>query len=151
MGVHCKDGIILGNEKIVVGKMMLPGTDQRIWNINMSAGCTANGLVPDGKSLMYRGREESKQYQKMYGITMPGKVLSERLAMNVHMNTIYARNRPYGSSVIMATYDELNKLGLYMIEPSGASFQYYGCASGRGKQLARNEIEKKGFRDMTCE
>ena len=38
-----------------------------------------------------------------------------------------------------------------MAEPSGACFQYYGCASGRGKQLARNEIEKGKFRDMTVE
>lgn len=40
-------------------------------------------------------------------------------------------------------------LKLYMIEPSGACYEYYGCASGRGKQLARNEIEKKNFREMT--
>ena len=38
-----------------------------------------------------------------------------------------------------------------MIEPSGQCFQYYGCASGRGKQLARNEIERGNFRDMTVE
>ena len=36
-----------------------------------------------------------------------------------------------------------------MVEPSGACFEYYGCASGRGKQLARNEIEKKNFKDLT--
>ena len=38
-----------------------------------------------------------------------------------------------------------------MIEPSGACYQYYGCASGRGKQLARNEIEKGKFREMTVQ
>ena len=38
-----------------------------------------------------------------------------------------------------------------MTEPSGSMFQYYGCASGRGKQMARNEIEKIKFRDMTVE
>lgn len=36
-----------------------------------------------------------------------------------------------------------------MIEPSGASYEYYGCASGRGRQLARNEIEKRNFKEMT--
>ena len=40
---------------------------------------------------------------------------------------------------------------LYMIEPSGACYQYYGCASGRGKQYARNEIEKTKFGEMTVE
>lgn len=38
-----------------------------------------------------------------------------------------------------------------MIEPSGTCYQYYGCASGRGKQIARNEIEKQNFREQTVE
>ena len=40
---------------------------------------------------------------------------------------------------------------LWMIEPSGQMFQYYGCSSGRGKQLCRNEIEKGKFREKTIE
>lgn len=38
-----------------------------------------------------------------------------------------------------------------MVEPSGTCYQYYGCASGRGKQLCRNEIEKSNFKDLTVE
>lgn len=40
---------------------------------------------------------------------------------------------------------------LWMIEPSGQMFQYYGCASGRGKQLVRNEIEKGKFQELTVQ
>lgn len=65
------------------------------------------------------------------------------------MSTVYASQRPYGSAVIIAGHDNLKGFSLYMVEPSGASFEYFGCASGRGKQIARNEIEKKNFRDMT--
>ena len=64
------------------------------------------------------------------------------------MNTVYASQRPYGTSLILASNDSLKGLGLFMIEPSGACYEYYGCASGRGKQLARNEIEKKNFRKI---
>jgi 20S proteasome subunit alpha 7 len=67
------------------------------------------------------------------------------------MNTVYASQRPYGSSIILATNDHLYGYRLFMIEPSGALYEYYGCASGRGKQLARNEIEKRNFRELTCE
>lgn len=65
------------------------------------------------------------------------------------MSTIYASQRPFGTSVALATYDHLKGLGLFMIEPSGSCYEYWGCASGRGKQLARNEIEKKNFKEMT--
>jgi 20S proteasome subunit alpha 7 len=67
------------------------------------------------------------------------------------MSTVYASYRPFGTSLILAGHDTLKGFGLYMIEPSGSSFEYYGCASGRGKQLARNEIEKTNFREMTVE
>lgn len=64
---------------------------------------------------------------------MPGAVLAERLGLRAQMNTIYASQRPFGTSVALATYDSIKGLGLYMIEPSGASYEYWGCASGRGK------------------
>ena len=147
--MRCKNGIVLGTEKIVVNKMMIAGTDKRIFSVHPQAGCVVNGLVPDGKSLMFRAREEATQYEKMFGIRIPGHSLSERLGMRAQMNTIYASQRPYGSSVVLATHDHIKGLGLFMIEPSGACYEYYGCASGRGKQLARNEIEKKNFREMT--
>ena len=52
---------------------------------------------------------------------------------------------------MLATHDTIKGFGLFMIEPSGACYEYYGCASGRGKQLARNEIEKKNFKDLTVQ
>jgi len=151
MGVRCKDGIIIGSEKIVASKMQLPTSDPRIWSVTKHIGITGNGLVPDAKSLMYRGREECAQYEKMYGIKMPGNLLSDRLAQSVHLNTVYAGKRPYGTSVILACWDALNGATLWMIEPSGACYEYYGCATGRGKQLCRNEVEKKNYREMSCE
>jgi len=151
VGVRCKNGIVLGTEKIVVSKMMLSGTDKRVFSVSTKSGCVVNGLIPDGKSLMYRAREEAQQYEKMFGIKIPGSVLAERLGMRAQMNTVYASQRPYGTSMALATHDHLKGFGLFMIEPSGACFEYYGCASGRGKQLARNEIEKKNFREMNVQ
>jgi len=82
---------------------------------------------------------------------MPGAVLADRMAMRFQMSTIYASYRPIGTSLIFCNHDKMKGFQLYMVEPSGACFEYYGCASGRGKQLARNEIEKTAFRDMTVE
>lgn len=67
------------------------------------------------------------------------------------MSTIYSSYRPIGTSLIFATHDSMKGFQLYMAEPSGSCYQYYGCASGRGKQMARNEIEKAKFQDMTVE
>ena len=53
--------------------------------------------------------------------------------------------------MIIATHDAMKGLGLYMVEPSGTVYEYYGCASGRGKQIARNELEKKNYRELTVQ
>lgn len=41
VGVRCKNGIVLGTEKIVVSKMMLSGTDKRVFSITTKAGCVS--------------------------------------------------------------------------------------------------------------
>ena len=41
VGVVCKDGIILGTEKIVINKMMISGTDKRTYSISREIGCVS--------------------------------------------------------------------------------------------------------------
>jgi 20S proteasome subunit alpha 7 len=57
--VVCKDGIILGTEKIVHNKMMISGTDKRIYNITKQIGSVCNGMVPDGRAMVNRARDEA--------------------------------------------------------------------------------------------
>ena len=64
MGVVCKDGIILGTEKIVLSKMMVSGTDKRVYSVTKSIGSVVNGIIPDGRTMMHRAREECEQYEK---------------------------------------------------------------------------------------
>ena len=53
----------------------------------------------------------------------------------------------YGACIAVSLHDDLKDFGLFMIEVSGACYEYYVCASDRGKQLPRNEIVKKIFRE----
>ena len=151
LGVVCKDGIIMGTEKIVVNKMMVSGTDKRLYSLALNTGGVINGIVPDGRSIIQRAREESVQYRSQFHIGIPAAVLAERMALRFQMNTIYNGQRPLGTSLIMASYDPMKGRQLFMVEPSGTMFQFFGCASGRGKQMARNEIEKTKFADMTVD
>jgi len=67
------------------------------------------------------------------------------------MKTVYSSFRPFGTSIVFAAWDNMKGATLHMVEPSGACYQYYGCAAGRGRQLVRNEIEKGKFRELTVE
>lgn len=37
----CSDGIILGTEKIVINKMMLSGTDKRVYSVSKQIGAVS--------------------------------------------------------------------------------------------------------------
>lgn len=63
--------------------------------------------------------------------------------------TLYSHVRPFGASLLIAAYDKLGPQ-LYMIEPSGVCYGYYGCAIGKAKQAAKTEIEKLNLKEMTC-
>jgi len=34
IGVRCKDGVILGAEKLLMSKLLVPGTNQRVYNVD---------------------------------------------------------------------------------------------------------------------
>lgn len=63
--------------------------------------------------------------------------------------TLYSHIRPFGASVVMGTVEDGKPL-LYMLEPSGVSWGYYGVAVGKGRQAAKTELEKLKLSDMTC-
>ena len=43
MGVRCKDGVILGVEKLVASKMLIPGTGKRIHTVDEHIGAVSSG------------------------------------------------------------------------------------------------------------
>ena len=78
-----------------------------------------------------------------YGSKIPPTVLGDRLAAYVHYFTLHGSLRPFGAAALIASYDpETQEHALSMVEPSGVSYQYFGCAAGKGRQPARTELEK---------
>jgi len=59
----------------------------------------------------------------------------------VQAYTLYSWVRPYGISTIIGAVDK-DGPGLYVVEPSGTSFGYHSAAIGKGRQLAKTELEK---------
>ncbi len=69
-----KDGIIMGTEKIVVTKLAVEGNDQRVYTVDQSTGVMINGLIPDGRNVVQRAREEASGYLDFTGVPISGKV-----------------------------------------------------------------------------
>ncbi|KAF2669694.1 proteasome subunit alpha type-3 [Microthyrium microscopicum] len=168
IGIRCKDGVVLALEKLVSSKLLKPGANKRIATVDRHVGAVTSGLVPDGRHFVSRAREESSSWRNMYKSPIPVSTLANRMGAYVQAYTMYNSVRPFGITAIVGGWDseaehevdgqvgvgpstgaggkvEGEKHGgpfLYMIEPSGSYWGYYGAATGKGRQAAKSELEK---------
>eukprot|EP01111_Echinosteliopsis_oligospora_P013641 TRINITY_DN493_c0_g1_i1.p1 TRINITY_DN493_c0_g1~~TRINITY_DN493_c0_g1_i1.p1 ORF type:complete len:249 (+),score=67.85 TRINITY_DN493_c0_g1_i1:74-820(+) len=149
VGIRCKDGVVLGVEKIIVSKMLEPTSNRRISTVDKHVGMAVAGLMADARQLVARGRHEARSYKQTYDDEIPTRILNERLSQFMQMYTLYASIRPFGVSVLLGGYDKRGA-HLYMVEPSGVSYGYHAVAIGKAKQAAKTELEKLKPAEMTC-
>ncbi|GKZ85387.1 hypothetical protein AnigIFM56816_011158 [Aspergillus niger] len=168
IGIRCKDGVVLAVEKIITSKLLKPGANKRIATVDRHVGIVSAGLVPDGRHFVSRARDEASSWRSVYKGPIPTSALSNRLGSYVQAYTLYSSVRPFGVTAIVGGWDSEAELavdgqvgsgakagsggkvegaktggpGLYMIEPSGLYWGYYGAATGKGRQAAKAELEK---------
>ncbi|RMZ56108.1 hypothetical protein APUTEX25_004532 [Auxenochlorella protothecoides] len=121
--------------------MLVENSNRRTFPVDRHAGVAVAGLAADGRAVVDRAQSEAQQYKGFYGHRIPGHVLAERLASYVHVFNLYWYVRPMGVTSLLGVYDEEGP-ALYAVDPAGTVHRYYGTAVGKGRQAARNEIEK---------
>ncbi|KAK0482120.1 20S proteasome subunit [Armillaria luteobubalina] len=141
IGLRVKGGIVLAVEKLVHSKLLVPGANRRIQTVDRHIGMATAGLLADGRHLANRARDEASNYRETYRTPSPLKSLADRLGMYVQAYTLYSSVRPFGISTILGAVDK-DGPSLYVIEPSGVFYGYHGAAVGKGRQLAKTELEK---------
>ncbi|KAL7061070.1 hypothetical protein AAHC03_010185 [Spirometra sp. Aus1] len=108
------------------------------------------GLQSDAKALVEIARDECSSYRENFGSAIPLKALVERVSMHMHAYTLYSAIRPFGVSLLLGSYEQ-DGPHLYVVEPSGISYAYEGCAIGKAKQNAKTELEQLKLKDMTIQ
>jgi len=151
IGIQCKDGVILAVERLISSKLHENDANQRIMNIDTHIGIAVAGLLTDAHEVVDIARQEASNYRQQYGSPIPLRYLVERVSAYMHAYTLYAAVRPFGASVLLVSYDVVEgKPEMFMIDPSGISLGYNGCAIGKARQTAKTEIEKLKVANMTC-
>lgn len=141
IGIKFRDGVVFAVEKLITSKLLVPKKNVKIQVIDRHIGCVYSGLMPDGRQLVNRGREEASSFKKLYQKPIPVPALADRLGQYVQAHTLYNSVRPFGVTAIFGGIDEEGP-HLYMVEPSGAYWGYKGAATGKGRQTAKAELEK---------
>jgi len=148
IGIRCKDGIVLAVEKLVHSKLLVPGVNRRIQTVDRHIGLATAGLQADGRHISNRARDEAANHRDIYRSPPPLKTLAGRLGLYVQAYTLYSSVRPFGISTILGAVDK-DGPSLYVVEPSGVFFGYNGAAVGKGRQLAKTELEKLKLAELS--
>jgi 20S proteasome subunit alpha 7 len=153
IGIKCSDGIVLGVSKPIMHKMVVPNTCsyKRIHSVDVHAGIASTGFLPDARVAVSRAIDEAAFFQEQYNIKIPPKLLADNLGNFMHYFTLHSSLRPFGAACVLAAYDhEIQTPSLYLVEPNGAAYSYYGVAVGKGKQAAKTELEKLNLNKTPC-
>ncbi|ROT37202.1 N-terminal nucleophile aminohydrolase [Sodiomyces alkalinus F11] len=168
IGIRCKDGVVLAVEKVIASKLWRPGANKRIATIDRHLGAVYSGMIPDGRHFVDRARDEARAWRDTWKSPIPTADLASRMGGYLQAYTLYSSVRPFGITAIVAGFDPSQPSpvdgevgrgpsvgpggvkeglthggpGLYMIEPSGLYWGYYGAATGKGRQAAKAELEK---------
>ena len=129
--------------------MLEEHSNRRTFPLDRHAGAAIAGVAADGRAVINRAQSEAAQYKSFYGDPIPGHVLAERIASYMHVFNLYWYVRPFGVCGLLAVYDR-DGPQLYLVDPAGTMHRYRGMAVGKGRQGAKNEIEKLKPAEMTC-
>ncbi len=121
-----------------------------MFSIDRHVGSTVTGLLADGRALVDVAAEEAANYRSDFGSDIPLKYLVDRVSGYMHAYTLYSAVRPFGTNVMLGTYNKDEGARLYSVEPSGVARGYWGCAAGKAKQQAKTEIEKLKLKQLKC-
>lgn len=125
-------------------------------------------MVPDGRHFVDRARDEARAWRDNFKTPISTADLASRMGGYMQAYTLYQSVRPFGITAIIGGFDSTaespvdGEVGsgpscgaggkvagkthggpfLYMIEPSGLYWGYYGAATGKGRQAAKAELEK---------
>lgn len=125
-------------------------------------------MIPDGRHFIERARDEARAWRDTFKTPISTADLASRMGGYMQAYTLYQSVRPFGITAIVGGFDSTEEspvdgeVGrgpscgaggkvadkthggpfLYMIEPSGLYWGYYGAATGKGRQAAKAELEK---------
>ncbi|CDO68678.1 hypothetical protein BN946_scf184652.g5 [Trametes cinnabarina] len=131
VGIRVKGGVVLAVEKLIHSKLLIPENNKRIYTVDKHIGAASAGFLADGRHLANRARDEASSFRENYRAPPTLQYVVDRIGF-----------------AILGAVDK-NGPALFVVEPSGVAYGYRGAAVGKGRQLAKTELEKLKFDELS--
>ena len=143
IGVVCKDGIVLVSDKRIVGKLVVPESVEKVFQIDSHIAATAAGIISDARVLVERAQVRAQQHRVSYDTGIDILSIVKEMSDLCQYTTQSAGLRPFGVSLLVAGVDEDNDTKLFMTDPTGIFFRYRAAVIGEGEVEIEKTLQKK--------
>lgn len=142
-GAGCvyKNGVLLGADKNVTSKLMLPDSVEKLFKVDDHIAAVSAGLVGDARRLVQGARSRAQENIMYYDEPIHVETLAKEVSSLKQVFTQYAGMRPFGVAFIIGGVDETGPR-LFETEPSGALAEYVAVAVGSGRKEVMDFFEK---------
>jgi proteasome alpha subunit len=150
VGIRSKDGIVLAADKRIVDKFIIPGSIEKIVEIDEHIIATGSGILSDARILFERAQLKAQQHRLTYDTPIDTLSVVKDIANLKQMTTQSGGLRPFGVSLLIAGFDESGNR-LFLTDPTGIYFEYYATAIGQNEAEANKILEEKYKKDMSTD
>ncbi|XP_026468358.1 proteasome subunit alpha type-5-like [Ctenocephalides felis] len=155
IGIKTHEGVILAVEKNERSPLVVPGSIQKIIEIDDHIGCVFSGHVADSRTLLDRARLECQSHWFVYNEKMSVESCTQavsNLAIQFGCGDDEGPSicRPFGVALLFAGIDERGPQ-LYHLDPSGTFIQFEAKAIGAGSEVADQILQDTYYKDINIE
>ncbi|MHA1966503.1 MAG: hypothetical protein ACW964_01750 [Candidatus Hodarchaeales archaeon] len=141
-----EDTILLAGETLFDPLVVRP---DKIQKIDKNLYVVAAGLSTDSSLLIGQARIVAQQHRLIYGEKISVRALASRLGDLMARHTITGGLRPFGTALLLAGFNPVNRVSeLFFVDNGGSFFAVNAYAAGSGNERiidAMRKQYKKGF------
>jgi proteasome alpha subunit len=141
VGIIYDKGVILGVDKNVSSKLIVPKSIEKIFQIDEHIGVATSGLVADARRLVEDARVRAQRNRLVYSEPIGVLALTRDLCDIKQAYTQYGGARPFGTALLIAGVND--KPHLFETDPSGAFTEFTAGAIGMGKRDVEKLLEER--------
>ncbi len=149
VGVKYGDGVVLAADKRITSRMVVPGSVEKLFQVDEHIGAVGSGLVADIRVLIDRLRVEAQVNRTRYNEPIDVALLTRRIGDYKQAYTQYGGIRPFGTGLLIAGVSPGPRL--YETDPSGALVEYRAVAIGEGRRMAMEYLAEKYVHETSLE
>lgn len=143
VGIKATNGVVIATEKKTPSPLIDETTLEKVVTVCDNIGMVYSGMGPDARVLVTKARKAAQGYIRTYVENPHASQLVREVAGVMQEFTQSGGVRPFGVSLLVASYDESSGPTLYQVDPSGSYFAWKACAIGKNMVNAKTFLEKR--------